>query len=594
MLKTENIRNIRYTLRTNDIYIGGKWNNFDESPIVKPKGWSQEDFKQHLRTNTNPLSYYWEFLNELKDKQLSGVVHTLVCWDTRDGFTIIDIVNELIEADDKVEELTEVQTTVSAPISLDLSAFTSCQVTALDSFKKFINDPHKESFLLTGGAGVGKSYLMSAMIEMVGSDRSVILTPKHKMKKLHQDKTVLANVTIQSFFGLKPNYKQVDNRTGEIPFTVVSERKTEQSIYQIIGDRNCVFFFDETSMINEYVYGLICRFLPGYKKVYVGDVAQIEPIDEGESKTISNADITTELVSVVRYSGELLEYCNLIREEIISKRKVFSFHSRLNDSPMIETLPSEISAMFSFIERYNNGVDIRIIAFTNNKVAYFNDKLNQLLFPDSYDLGLKYFVGQKIQSNGKASDYKPCIRLGTVEYRNTLFVRQSIRLNKFDELTVKDVEIVTDTIISHESIREELTNDIVYIAFLDSFGLEQEVRRFGKEELLTLLDIKLEWYSLYCLSEKGNYITLRTLYGSSLDVFYGIISDLKKERYWLIANLILCMNDWVQPALSLTIDQSQGSTYEEVMLFTDGIQNERNIRRYYVGISRAKNKLYLV
>jgi UvrD-like helicase C-terminal domain/AAA domain len=599
VLILESIRNrVNYKLKENDIYIGGNYKkgNLSASLLKLPYDCDIDFYKSYLKGRLLNPSCDREFLqefNNLVEKHTSSNDFNLLTWVENEGRIILEVVNEWLAGQSErgksgLELLKRSDSDLEEKFTVGLTA---CQKNALEIYSDFLAS-NKNSLLVTGGGGVGKSFLVERMITLSGRENCIILSPKHKIKKLHEGKNVLLNETYQSFFGIQPNYKKVCQRTGKIPYEIKNTWKTRQKIDNLV-DENTIIFFDECSMIPEDVFNAINNFLAGSKRVYIGDESQIEPIGETTSKTITDCDIRVELNEVVRYSGELLAYCTTIRNEILSGNDSFSFHGKKNDSTMIESLTSDTTSIMLFLKNYQNGIDTRILTFTNERMESYNQQLNRLLFSDEFEEGYHYFTGQKLISNGKSNDYRPCGRLSLLVVKDKNYLSNRNILNKFDEIVIQSIDICSDSILSSLNMNKEINNYLLD-ELIDTFGLYKDVESFGRESFIKLINQKFNWYFLTVVDENNIELTLRTIDKEDEEDYIKLVESFKRDRYWLIANFLLSMNDWLQPSLSLTIDQSQGSTYQQVILDCNGIKNKENIRRYYVGISRAKEKLFLV
>lgn len=575
MLKAFRMRDNQFKVGSDDVYIGHTWREYNGHPLACPKNWDLEHYYKHLKLNDNPNSLLRESLDWLRELYLKPNNWYLIGWDLGELNTLISYVR------DSINEAS------NAPIS---DGLTSGQRNALKVFKSFLNGGN-ETMLLTGGGGVGKSYVMGKMIEMV-EGRAIILSPKHKIKKLHNDKNVLENCTYQSFLGIKPNRRNVNDKTGIIPYEIISPGKTLRKVNEALQDCDVVFV-EECSQLEKQVYNYIREYIH-CKIVFVGDDAQIPPINEGISKAITDADITVELLEVVRYSGELLTYCQAIRNEIKSDKHCFSFHSQLEDNAMVSTLRNGFKAVETFVARYKGGVDIKLLTYTNAKMLGYNEMINGILFEDEISQGLEYFVGQKLIANGDSKTYRPINELGVRYVKDEPTLAMISLMDKFDEILVSGVDFGKDTVLSGVGMRDEVMG-AYFEEFKSLFDLDKGYgTTITDNRLISLLMTRFTYYFITGVNEVGVEINVRVLADESKGCFNTLLGKLHDDKDWLLKDLLLSLTHNLQPSLSLTIDQSQGSTYEEVILDCDGVKNLRNINRYYVGISRGKNHLYLL
>ena len=580
MFKAENIRNLNYKISSNTMWLGAAYSNHSRKTYFRP-GFSvfpnkEDDYLSFRDYVLEIYSYdkYKEELAKIIELKNSENIYYIACWNISHGIAFINAIDIL---EKEIKEKND--------SAIDTSNLTECQKKGIEIYLDFLNSDER-FLLLTGGGGVGKSFLMGLMIELV-ENKAIILNPKHKIKKLHKDRDVILNETYQSFFKITPNYSKVDKK-GNVVYEIKNTRKTEENISNHIED--CVvIFFEECSMIDSKVYSYIKELIPkSIKIVFVGDNAQIPPIGEDISPSITQTDLKIELKTVVRYSGELLEFCQTIREEILSNSSIFSFHRRKNNNQMIQKLKSSTEALSIFESQYKKGVDIRILCYKNESMESYNKLLNELLFEEQVEDYI-YFIGQKIIHNYHSKFFSPRFRPTLIENSKVSYLKNTSNLQKFDEILIQEIEIFNDCLYSKTFDR------INYEYFVKSFYLDRDIEKLGGiSRFKKLLETNLEFYFLTGTLENGQEIELRALYQNSYEEYFYLIDSFSRRKMYNLKNFLLMLNDWLQPSLSLTIDQSQGSTYEEIILDTEGIENEKQINRYYVGISRAKNKLYLI
>jgi exodeoxyribonuclease V len=164
------------------------------------------------------------------------------------------------------------------------------------------------SYLLTGHAGSGKTYLMQRLTKnMLAKKRRIVLSaPTHKAVAVLARKLAEANIkdvpcrTIHSILSLTPK-----PRTDRLVF------ERERDAEPVTAD---VVVVDECSMVSEDLYRHIKRHLPNAFVLFVGDPAQLPPVGEVESQTFGTKN-RSHLTTVVRQAAgnPILAAASIIR-----------------------------------------------------------------------------------------------------------------------------------------------------------------------------------------------------------------------------------------------------------------------------------------
>lgn len=165
-----------------------------------------------------------------------------------------------------------------------------------------------ESYLLTGHAGSGKTYLMQCLAKnMLAKRRRIILSaPTHKAV------TVLARKLIES------DIKGVPCRTIHSVLSLTPKPRTDRLVFERDRDAEPVtaelVVVDECSMVSEDLLRHIKRHLPDAFVLFAGDPAQLPPVGEAASLTFAT-NKRSHLTTIVRQSAgnPILAAANIIR-----------------------------------------------------------------------------------------------------------------------------------------------------------------------------------------------------------------------------------------------------------------------------------------
>lgn len=284
------------------------------------------------------------------------------------------------------------------------TSLTSDQKAGADEFFLFLHN-EKRDFVLSGGAGVGKTFLMGHIANDVmqkyhDSCKIMGTTPAYDTVSFTATTNKAAEVlelslgkpvqTVHSFLGLKvkDNYK-----TGKSDIEKVKNWQPK---------RPQIVFIDESSMIDSKLYDLIWETLPGSKVVFVGDHAQMSPVSEALSPIYANIDPQNFvfLNQPIRNadSPDLMNLCTQLRQTVETGE-----FFRIQEAPgSVEYLNKE--EMPLALDRYfakDLNPSARILCYTNERVGDYNEYIRQIRgLPEQITAGDILVVAQTYQ-NGK-------------------------------------------------------------------------------------------------------------------------------------------------------------------------------------------------
>lgn len=280
---------------------------------------------------------------------------------------------------------------------------TKDQQHAADAFFHFLMSDDRE-FIISGGAGVGKSFLVSHLhknvMERYAQTCKLIGVPQKYTKAVFTattnkaaevlEKSIQESVgTIHSYLGLKV---QDDYSTGK-------QSLTPTSAYGV--KKNTILFIDECSTINKELLGFIRECMQDSKIVYVGDHAQMAPVNETLSELYAAKVPFVYLKEVVRNAGtpSLMHLCAQLRETV----ETGIFYA-LESVPGVVDFLSPQQMQNELTQHFSNPTgDARILCYTNERVQLYNSWLRQMRGqPEHFQVGDKVVVAKAIAA-GKSS-----------------------------------------------------------------------------------------------------------------------------------------------------------------------------------------------
>lgn len=418
------------------------------------------------------------------------------------------------------------------------------QQQASDAFYRFLMSD-ETIFILSGGPGVGKTWLMGHLCDDVLSlyaDSCRMLGREIQFKSVHFTATTnkAAEIlehsikkpvqTIHSFLGLKV---KEDYKTGKTDLI-----KTNN--YEI--KKNIILFIDEYSMIDTTMFKLIIDTLPYCKIIFVGDDNQMAPVDESKSPVMCaiTPDNHAFLNQPVRNAGAqpLVDICNQLRQTV----ETGVFHPIKEVPGYIEYLDD--AQMQQKLDQHFQDLDpsCRVLCYTNSRVKQFNDHIRQVVrgMPAEIQVGDTLVVAQNAQTTAG----------------------QTINVER--EVYVTHIGPAMDT------------------------GLDPSIFEDGKELLYQEVKVRVLPF------HKNDYVLRVPLENERWSIAVKYFARIKDwHNYFALKNKLADLRD----KAACTVYKAQGSTYDFVFLDLGNIGTsfdaEQVARMLYVGFSRAKSKVYL-
>ncbi|NJK29319.1 MAG: AAA family ATPase [Acaryochloris sp. SU_5_25] len=265
---------------------------------------------------------------------------------------------------------------------------TAHQQTALDQLHAFLDSPER-MFVLAGYAGTGKTTLLQAFISQLqdrGDRRAVVFSAftNKATKVLNQMVSAwgldVDCLTCCQLLGLRP---QIDPETGEQEFIPDPDQENSFGKFALV-------VIDECSMINRNLWELLQTELYAYhlttQILFVGDSAQLPPINEVASQTFLSIANKVLLTEVVRYGssiGRLAESvrCNLDSYCLPTFRTDLS--PDMTEGTVVLREAEWRQQLLRAFTCENSQADpdyVRALAYTNQRVTALNRRIRDAIF----------------------------------------------------------------------------------------------------------------------------------------------------------------------------------------------------------------------
>jgi len=443
---------------------------------------------------------------------------------------------------------------------------TADQQKVADLMTEFLNS-EEEIFTLKGIGGAGKTTILKHVLN--NSNNIIAATVSHVAKSVLE--TVIGEIANCMTIAKLLNMRQVINDEGEAIFVPKIDRNDEQRLPIETAD---ILVIDECSMIDENIHGLIMRFKKSSAKIfYIGDPFQLPAVTEkGTDDRDSIAfDFTKgELLKSVRYGGIISDIGQSIRDEIniVNTGKAGSKY-----------LFNELATKQGFICRTSQ------VDGHGHGVIYLND-INDVI---------------KITKHHYKSS-KDINELRSIAYRRKTIdvINRDMRLHLYQEQLGN---------IPYEEFPQFIHNEVVISSGGYKNGLVHNNQCFKVESYIETKGP----YDIDCLSVKLNPNPIVDSVNQRIIVvdekkgrakYNAVLAELKRlaeldKRQWVNYYRFreeFCVFEY---AVALNSHRSQGSTYNNVIVFEDDILSvtknrvKNKLQSLYVSCTRAKKRIYV-
>lgn len=392
------------------------------------------------------------------------------------------------------------------------------QQEAADLFFKMLLDPDQKEMVITGGAGYGKSFLISwfqedgmnqyySLCDVLGVYPFYCKEDFCLTATTNKAAEVLTNAigdqveTIHSFLGLKVmnNFE-----TG----TTSLERNQKWHI-----NHNKIIVIDECSMIDQELYEYIKQACDNTCKIiYVGDKNQLVPVKSGLSPVFKNNIPIVELTEVVRFANTqpLVDLANQLKETVETGIfKPIQLVPGVIDLYDNTTMQNSISSTFA-----NPDNESRIVTYTNNRSILYNSFIRNDVrhYKNLYEPG-EHFIST-----------------------TNCHITSKKMLHVEDEIIIKNIDYTPKTVNVTAAASYE-----AYEAFCTNYSGESFKLNLPVNILQVRNDIKFfgkakNWTSYFYLKDwvpdlrPRDSCTIHKVQGTTLDSVYIDLSDLSSCR----------------------------------------------------------------
>jgi len=283
---------------------------------------------------------------------------------------------------------------------------TPSQSRALDALIPFaVGLTTHETAALQGWSGSGKSFLTGLIVNRAQKAglRVGVAAPTNKAVRVLREKIQAAGAVLEK----EPTaLGQISSRQGVVAYGSIHSFLGLRMVEHEDGSQSCQpagepaiqqFDFvaiDEASMIGPALYNPINDYRGNTKILYIGDPAQLPPIEGKEeiSRTFTEADLKLSLTEIVRQAegDPIIHLSAMVRQ---AERRVQETHLLRSLEEVVNTSVTMLCGdsrdiIAAAIQAHLADIDARILAYTNAAVVYYNQQVHAQLYPGPKPFGL--------------------------------------------------------------------------------------------------------------------------------------------------------------------------------------------------------------
>lgn len=404
------------------------------------------------------------------------------------------------------------------------------------------------------------------------------------------------------------SYKKFIDKNYEVTF-----KRGKRNINII--DRYDLIIIDECSMLSQENYKDIREDIEKSKMhlahiIYTGDKSQLPPTKERISKVFDIKCKKVELTKIMRTDKEKIKNMSkLIREWIIKEDEKIQEKMLKNKCEYINIFNHEDKFIEKYIKEMKENKDPIILVWTNKERQRYNKNIRDILFgkdnKDKYKQGEQLIFNNFYKINTKIENVKKYYyasdMINIVKVTQTEFKCNELTYEQVDGIFAKnDIILLND----YDKIKDIINN------FINKFN--NSVRMKFKIWSLTFkYRGETQIFPINIIIDEKKYNDIIKEAKTHINTYfaenYGIDERIKEE---IMEAIIEAFDEnYMQPfaevdyGYSMTVDKSQGSTFESVYIdVADILDTVRHPyleldtakRRFYTAVTRASNELNML
>jgi len=443
--------------------------------------------------------------------------------------------------------------------------------------------------LLLGGAGTGKTHLVSNIISKIasitqernGDDDNInnmeiqVLAPTNKAikvikgkirKSLDENKLLPVNI---HFWTISKFLQQDIEYTPEGRVTYKTKLDINKTGYKYIK----YVIIDEASMISRNNWNDLKKFifqrLPKIKILLIGDDCQLPPVKEKSSVVFNIRCKRFRLNDIVRTQSEqITDIYNTYRTAVEERKKVVEIKEKGDDFKYMKSFKLSIQNEFDVIND-------KVISYSNDSVDKYNNLVRNIVFNNPEE---KYVVGEKLIFG--TSVRCSSINGSVVEAKHYYYANDEATVNAVDKMVINTNFTHSEEKFNLAKLFPEETFNVYKLALRLEDGVTNLV--------LKVVDEDIDKFEMY------------------FDDIYEKIKDLSKNKrlkrdyisklwniFYTVKNSI---NIPIKYSYALTVYKAQGSTFQKVFIDLEDVHDcvkylDVLNKTLYTAVTRASEKI---
>lgn len=297
----------------------------------------------------------------------------------------------------------------TATLDFDQFTLTPDQQTALDAFQAFLVDPVETVFVLSGYSGCGKSTLVRTILDRLPGFQKIVHLVDPTAQILEPVLTATTNKAAE-------NLSQITGQDARTIHSVLGLRVSTDfrtSVTTLTVQRNAplvedtLLFIDEASYIDKALLQHIFQRTRNCKIVFIGDPAQLTPVQATGTPVFDANFPGAALTQVVRQAeGNPIVDLSTKFRHAVNTGKFFSFRP---DGRTIQHLDREAfnqAIAQEFVREDWRYADSKILAWTNKCVVGYNQMVRNLAKGDPHFQEGDYVTVNTFLQAARGSSFK--------------------------------------------------------------------------------------------------------------------------------------------------------------------------------------------
>lgn len=461
----------------------------------------------------------------------------------------------------------------------DITA-TPRQQEVLDHLHSFVKKKGEEMFLVIGYAGTGKTFLISQFVKEIlkknltasffSRKKIAITAPTNKAVKVLMKQSAFAPEevrfsTVHSILGLK---EEID-AYGKVKFNNDRYNTCQVGEYDII-------IIDEASMLDDNLFEKLIAYRDTVKLIFLGDSAQIPPVNHNYSaimqkEIIEKYDvIVEELNEIIRQKEDspILDIATFVRQNLkIENGLNLEKFKKINDNgegvhllsfsneKEKESIKKILKDFFDSEEFKKDPDYVKVISYKNLVVDSFNSSIRKILFGDDIakiEIGERLIADKPILTSKNSTIFNTNDEFEVIDFKIS-HIKRNKKKFKIYKTKVKFFDVYINDYVNKEI-------NILH---------EDDQSKFEKE------------------SERLSGLAKQCFAGSeearmAWSKYYRFLKSFANVKY----------------SYAITAHKSQGSTYENCIVFMDDIDSNFNVlernKIKYTSFTRPRKNLYII